>query len=302
MTEPVLRARVERRLGRAPFVELARAEIVIDGEERAVDGDRWRARIAQHDRGGVLLGEREITSESCDSLLRAATVVVALFIDPDQDEEQHSADDVPAPPREESPRVPPPAPPQPLRSTDLHPRPARAPSTFDLRLGIGASAATGLLPSIHGALLATARLEKLRSPWSFDWTGAFAWPETVAHGPIGGDFAVVQQRARACFALVDQPGTRLEACAGAMGGAILPRTTGVVGASDAWRRLVGPTAALAVDVRAGGKSARLEAGMDVPLGRYVFSYLSNTGERKLFYVTDQVTVFVAITGLGTISP
>lgn len=82
----------------------------------------------------------------------------------------------------------------------------------------------------------------------------------------------------------------------------MPQTTGVLAASDAWKRLIGPTVALALEVRAGGRAARLEAGLEVPFGRYAFSYLSNNGDTKLFYTNAGVVVFVAFTGLQTISP
>lgn len=307
VTETALRAGVARKLGRAPFADRDRAEIVIEGEERALDGERWRARIAERSRDGVLLGEREITAKSCESLRRAATFVVALFIDPDREEEPTSDDEAPASVRDEAPRTvtsppPPRPPPPPTRSLDEPRPPAREPSGFDLRLGLGASVGTGLLPSVNGSLLATARLEKRRSRWSFDWTGAYSWPQTIAHGTIRGEFAAVQQRARACLALIDGAATRLEGCGGAMWGAIIPQTTGVLAASGAWRRLLGPTAALALEIRAAGRAARLEAGVDVPLGRYEFSYLSNTGQTKLFYTSGGAVVFVGLSGLQTILP
>ena len=306
VTETALRAGVARKLGRAPFTEQEHAEVVIEGEEHALDGGRWRARIAERSRDGALLGEREITAKSCESLLRAATFVVALFIDPDQDLEPASDDEAPASARDEPPNelAPPPPPPprSPTPAPDTQRPPAREPSGFDLRLGLGASVGSGLLPSVNGSLLATARLEKGRSPWSFDWTGTYSWPQTIAHGTIRGEFAAVQQRARACLALIDGSATRLEACGGAMWGAIIPQTTGVLAASGAWRRLLGPTAALALEIRSGGKAARLEAGLDVPLGRYEFNYLSNTAEPKLFYTSGGVVVFVGLSGLQTILP
>lgn len=303
VTENALRAGVARKLGRAPFADQERAEIVIEGEEHALDGERWRARIAERDRHGVLLGEREITAKSCESLRRAATFVVALFTDPDRDEGPTSDEEAPASVREEPPpAVVPPPPPPPTRSLDAQRPPSRGPSGFDLRLGLGASVGTGLLPSMNGSLLATARLEQRSSPWSFDWTGVYSWPQSIAHGTIHGDFAAVEQRARACLALIDGAATRLDACGGAMWGAIIPQTTGVLAASGAWRRLVGPTAALALEIRAAGKAARLEVGVDVPLGRYEFNYLSNLGQTKLFYTSSSLVVFVGLSGLQTILP
>ncbi|MDF2696800.1 MAG: hypothetical protein K0S65_5183 [Labilithrix sp.] len=305
VTETALRAGVARKLGHAPFAEHERAETVIEGEERALDGGRWRARIAERDRGGALLGEREISAKSCESLLRAATFVVALFIDPnrDQDQELASDDEAPTSVRDEPPAaIPAPAPPSPTRAPDTQRPPSSKPSAFDLRLGIGASAGAGLLPSVNGSMLASARLEQQRSPWSFDWTAAYSWPQEIAHGTIRGEFAAVEQRVRACLALFDDSRTRIESCGGAMWAAIMPQTTGVLAASDAWKRLIGPTVALALEVRAGGRAARLEAGLEVPFGRYAFSYLSNNGDTKLFYASSGVLVFVALTGLMTISP
>jgi hypothetical protein len=328
VTESALRAAVARKLGHAPFAPHDQAELVIEGEESALAGGRWRARIAQRDRGGVLLGEREITAKSCGTLLRAATFVVALFIDPNRDQEATSDDEAPesaraeppssvsppsseppslvSPPPSEPPSLVSPPPSEPPSSVSPPPAPgtqrppARAPSGFDLRLGIGASAGTGLLPSVSGSLLAIARLERRHSRWSFDWTGAYSWPQAIVHGTVRGEFAAVEQRARACLAFIDGPRTRIEACGGVLGGAVIPQTTGVLGASDAWRKLIGPTSAIALELRAGRTAARLEAGVEVPLGRYAFTYLSNSGERKLFYTTAGGVVFVAVTGLQTI--
>jgi len=314
VTEAALRASVARKLGREPFAERDSAELTIEGEERAPSGDRWRARIAERDRSGALLGEREIRAKSCESLLRAATFVVALFIDPELDREPTSDDEVPPPVREEppSPLFPPPAhpphppprpsPPSPARSTDTQRPPTKEPAAFDLRLGIGASAGMGLFPSLNGSVLAIARLERRRSPWSFDWTGAYSWPQSVVEDTVRGQFAAVEQRVRACFAFIDGSEARLEACGGAMWGAIIPQTTGVLAASGAWRKLLGPTAALALQVGDKQRAARLEAGLGVPFERYAFSYLSNAGEEKLFYTSGGVVVFVAFSGLQTILP
>ena len=297
--EPALRAGVERKLGRAPFVEEARADIVIEGQESPLEGGRWRARIAQRDREGVLLGEREITAKDCANLLLAATVVIARVIEPSRDEEASSGRTAPAPrPRFPSSARPVLAPPSPPRARALsEPR-----SAFALRLGVGASATGGLLPSMSGSVLAVARLERPDSPWSFDWTGGYAWPQAVSDGAIRGEFSAVGQRLRGCLALIRGIAARVDACGGALWGAIIPEINGVLAASESWRKLLGPTAALALDLHTRGAGARLEAGFEVPIERFSFSYLSNTGEPRHFYTSGGAMFFVAIAGLQTIFP
>ncbi|WP_146645531.1 hypothetical protein [Labilithrix luteola] len=297
------------KLGRSPFADRAHADILIDGEESAADDTRWRAHIAQRDRGGTLLGEREIHAKSCASLLRAATVVVALFIDPNREQEPVAEE---PPPRathetvEPSPNETAPAPP-PAPVVAL-PRPMIAkpsasvsvPTPFQLRLGAGISGETGLLPSFSGSVLALARLEKPGSRLSFDWALSYAWPQTLEQGPVRGHFSVLEQRLRGCVAFVDARVIRGDACAGGFFGAIIPRTVGVLDRSDAWRRIGGPTAAVAFQVPRGPTAVRLELGLDVPIQRYAFTYVSNEGESKRFYTTDRTAVFVAFGGLHTI--
>lgn len=301
ITEPALRAGVERKLGRAPFVEQGQADIVIEGQESPLEGGRWRARIAQRDREGELLGEREITAKDCANLLRAAIVVVALVIEPSRHREASAEREAPV-------RAP-----RPLLPNSIRPLPSPTPvtqarafsesrSAFDLRLGVGASATGGLLPSVNGSVLAVARLERPDSRWSFDWTGGYAWPQSVSHGAIRGEFSAIGQRLRACLALVTGAKARVDACGGALWAAIIPEITGVLAASESWRKVLGPTAAVALDLRAGGAGTRLEAGFEVPLERFSFSYLSNTGEPRHFYTSGGAMFFVAIAGLQTIFP
>ena len=301
--ESALRAGVERKLGRAPFVDEAQADIVIEGQESPLEGGRWRARITQRDRDGVLVAEREIKAKDCANLLRAATVVIALVIEPSRDQEVPAERTAPVPaPR---PRLPSSARPLPAATPTPAPR-ARSSSeprsAFALRLGVGASATGGLLPSVSGSVLAVARIGRPDSPWSFDWTGGYAWPQEVSDGAIRGEFSAVGQRLRACLALVTGTKARVDACGGALWGAIIPEINGVLATSESWRKLLGPTAALALDLRARGAGMRLEAGFEVPIERFSFTYLSNTGEPRHFYTSGGAMFFVSVAGLQTIFP
>ena len=101
MTAPALAAAVEARLGRAVFASPAEAELTVEGRAERV-GAGWRAVLRVSERGGGLLGEREVRSaaDSCEELDRTVVVALSLMIDP-------------LAPVEAAPPPPPPPPPPP---------------------------------------------------------------------------------------------------------------------------------------------------------------------------------------------
>ena len=321
VTEPALREAVARKLGRNPFAELERAQIHIEGEESPAGSDRFRARVTQTDQRGVVLGSRELEPQACASLLRAATLVVALIIDPDgsggrgegerRDEEGRPSDgrsdaDEPAPADERRPPLPAPPPssapsgaPEPSRR-----RPptvaARSLPRFDLSLGVGAGVTAGVLPSTGATLFIPARLSVGRSRWSFDWRGGYALPQTLRDGLVTGEFAALEQQLRGCFAFVRWANATFDTCGGFVWGGVIPKTRGVQLGNDSWRVIAGPVGALAFQLNRRGTAARLDLGIALPSREYTFSYRSVSGERKALYSTDDVVFSASLSVLRTI--
>lgn len=304
VTEAPLREAVEEKLGRKPFVDHEHAQIVIQGEEFAIGRDRFRARVIERDRRGVVLGVRELEAQSCPSLQRAAKLIVALIIDP-YFKGRRVADDAPVtpPPARQANVATKPSPPPTL--APLPPR-ARAPLTplrrpaFDFSLGLGAGSSVGVLPSASATLFVVARLEPARSRWSFDWRGGYSLPQRLRDGPVLGDFSAVEQHVRSCLTFVEWPSRKLDACGGIVGTAVMPSTSGVDQGTAQWKVLLSPTAAVAFEQRAGAAFGRLELGVMLPLRQYAFSYFDLANERKGFYSTEAVIFFFALSGFGRI--
>lgn len=309
--ETALRESVEARLGRSTFTELANADIVIEAEETSVGQGEFRARVTERDRLGNARGVRELKAQSCPSLRRAATLIVALIIDPYRNGKRPDEPGEAAPP-------PPPAPASDRveevgREEPRPPRPERvdAPSapvalesrkrTWNVALGLGAGSSVGVLPSASVTLFAVVRLEPSASRWSFDWSGGYSFPQRVSDGAVHADFSAVEQRLRTCVAVVRLPASVLDGCAGLAVGAILPDTVGVQSGSDHWRLLVGPTAAVAFDMRRGPIGGRVELGLTWGLRQHDFSYFDLANERKGFYSTETFVFFVSLSGIGKFS-
>ncbi len=326
VTEEAIRAAVERKLERNPFTDLASADIVIGGEEERV-GAHFRARVTQRDRNGVVLGSRDLDAPSCSNLMRMTAVVVALFIEPggereagrEQSASESSAERDAGPVHQEmhaEARVPEgarvyedarrPEPPEPATvqapvSPAQRARIVRSvPRPFQLSLGLGGTTAIGLLPEASAGLHLLARLDRKRSPWSFEWSAGYAFPQSVRHGSVRGMFSAVEQQLRACVSPNAESKLKLDACGGVLWAAIVPGTTGTDDSTRAWRPLAGPIGALALQLGEGRGAARLDLGLAVPPLRRAPYYVRPEGKPERFYTTGQVIVFVGVSGLFAI--
>ena len=322
VTEAALRDAVEKKLRRSPFADRDRADIAIEGEELS-SGGRFRARVKQTDRRGVVLGSRELDAESCARLLRATTIVVALFIDPGKDrgpeEERGRGDEVGAQepggttatddrarPDDDDEKdrasVGPSMAAHPSRpiSADAPPMVTRR-APLDLVLGAGGAAAIGLLPSANAMLRVTARLEREGSRLSFEWSGGYSLPQSFRTRAVRGTLAAVDQQVRACVALGPMSSTiRFDACGGAFWGAIVPQTGGLRERNDTWRPLAGPLAALAVELREGTRAMRLDLGIAAPLVKRNIYFESSAGDFERVHSNGRVIPFLGFSGLLTI--
>lgn len=309
--EASLRASVEERLGRPTFTEPTNADIVIEAEETSVGQGEFRARVTERDRLGNTRGVRELKAQSCPSLRRAATLIVTLVIDPYRtgkrtDQPDEAAEPPPPAPSaepvvEEGPVEIEPAPAERI----VRPSPAGSAESrrraWAVVLGLGAGSSVGVLPSASMTVFAVVRLEPSASRWSFDWSAGYSVPQRVSDGVVHADFSAVEQRLRSCVAVVRLPGSVLDGCAGLAIGAILPDTAGVQSGSDHLRLLVGPTAAVAFDVRRGPFGGRVELGLTWGLRQHDFSYFDLAKERKGLYSTETFVFFVSLSGIGKIS-
>ncbi|MBX3219660.1 MAG: hypothetical protein KF795_04005 [Labilithrix sp.] len=314
VTETALRSVVTEKLGRDPFIDRERADIVIEGDETSA-GARLGARVVERDRDGVVLGSREIDAESCPRLIRATGLVVALFVkaveeresgaDRGEQEEHGAPRTMPEEVHTEAepgarPEALPPAPPPPVPAPRESSRPGPRRGAFELSLGAGASASVGILPSASAALRGVARLERSSSVWSFEWTAGYTLPQSFRSRAVRGTLSAVDQQVRACLDLLPERSVRLDACGGAFWGAVVPHTAGLTERSDAWRPLAGPEAALAVQLREGARSGRLELGVAAPVVGRTFYFESVGAGQERLYSTGRVILFVGVSGLLTI--
>ncbi len=311
VTEGAVRDAVEKKLGRKPFTGHDHADIVIEGEELLTDG-RFRARLTQRARSGAVLGSRELDAQTCADLIRTTAIVVALFIEPDKDREPGDRRPREAPIDDRPPdgaRLRSEVRTEPMPGTrprsgatpvpsELPPLASRRP--FELSLGFGGATSVGLLPSASIGLRGVARLEHTGARWSFEWSGGYSLPQTLREGSVRGTFSAIDQQLRGCLALVAEPKLRLDTCGGGFWGAIVPSTVGVKDGNDAWRPVVGPMGALAVELRETTRALRLDVGLTaLPVRRSLY-YVTSAAEPARFYSTGRVIVFVGLSGLFTI--
>jgi hypothetical protein len=303
VTEKALRAVVAEKIGRDPFVESSDADVVIDGEALATV-ERFRARVLERRRDGVVLGSREIDAESCERLVRATGIVIALFVR--ASEPENGREEAPQSSSEE--RATETSPPPPIEPTDagksssstLQTTTARRPPALVLSLGVGGVAAVGALPSLSGGLRLVARLESSRSRLSFVWSGEYMLPQSFESGTVRGTLSAVDQQVFACLSLTPPRPTRFEACGGAYWGAVIPATAGVRDQNDAWRAIAGPAVALAAQLGARTSAARLELGVAMPVVGRTLYFENARAEPERLYSTGQVIVFLGVAGLATI--
>lgn len=76
-------AEVERRLGRSPWSDPARAEAIVEGVVRRT-GDGYAVVLRLTTTNGTVLGARDlaVAAASCDALLTPASLAISLLIDP----------------------------------------------------------------------------------------------------------------------------------------------------------------------------------------------------------------------------
>lgn len=176
--QPEVETQVRQRLGRDPFGTDAHRIIEASVDVRA---DTWHVDLQVKAAGGKVLGRRvfDVRSESCDPVVEAVSLSVALAIDPDAQLEidrgpvsssgfSPSPDVIPPVPqtastrRAQAPLSPKVTHPYAILLTPLE-APCEPPSDWRSVIGIRAIAAAGLLPNLAGGVSAFGLLGQRRS-------------------------------------------------------------------------------------------------------------------------------------------
>ncbi|UQA56756.1 hypothetical protein [Polyangium aurulentum] len=263
-----IRTEVARRLG---------TEIGAKGEGRSIEAvvegkpGAYSARI--HIRGcGAPEAERTITSEAatCTPIANAATLVIALAIDPEAALRPPAEEPAPTPPKP-APTPPKATPPKPRAAPEIAPAPPPEPRV-ETAVTLRGLATVGLLPKVAPGVA-----------WSAEWrphpifvvTSGLSWlPEQRADDPTFA-FGMTAGWVGACADLLRTTNVSLGPCARILAGAIHavlytdPEVTPTDPGARAW---VGLGAGARVAVRVVGP-LRVEAGLDLvaPLTRHAFS-------------------------------
>ncbi|MDF2697704.1 MAG: hypothetical protein K0S65_6087 [Labilithrix sp.] len=313
LTEEKVRKAVEKKLGRSVFSSLDEADIVIDGEE-LVGRHPYRARVRQHARKGRELGARELTAETCDALERMTVVFIALVLERGGAAERLRSE---APPASPAPLPahepdPPPEPTAPLAPTDDDasaavnaPTPAkrrssgtrRAPThRVELHAGVAVGAAVGMLPSPSASVRLMTRLTVQGSRLSADWSIGLSVPQTVTRGAVCATFAAVDQQARGCWAWFDGTSSRLDTCAGAIFGALIPTGANLDELNGSAVSLLGPTASVGLRLSESPATLHIELGAAALAVRHTISYLARNGEERTLYAMPPLMAMATLAG------
>lgn len=305
LTEEKVRKAVEKKLGRTVFSSVDEADIAIDGEELA-DHHPYRVRVKQHDRAGRELGARELTAETCDALERMTVVFIVLVLEPDgpgsrlpnETPPATTADEVTPPPEAVSPIAP--NDPAVIAASPGKRRPRvmphAPPHRVELHAGVGVGASVGLLPSLSASVRLMTRLTMQGSRLSADWSLGLSPPQNVTGGVVQASFAAVDQRIRGCWAWFDRPSSRIDTCAGALFGALVPTGANLDERSGAAISLLGPEASLGLRLSDGPATLHIELGVAALPRPQTISYLTRDGENRALYSTPPVMAMGVLAG------
>ncbi len=286
-TAASVRKDVAVRLGRYPFGNDATRTIEASLTR---EPGRWVARIVVRSASGASVGTRELDSDAreCGPLAAAATLVIALLIDPSAklgpSESKDTAAPAPPPPLAPNPSTSPPAS---LPAADSRPfipfiaptsNPPLERSTPSTRDAAGATSlspasvsagvlfASGLVPNLAPGIAMSARLRivpRLSASMSVWWL-----PES-SRGQFA--FGLTSVVLGACADLWRNDGAALHACVDALGGAVHASVRGMQSTDPGDRPWFGLSPAARFVQRVVGPFT-LEAGLGVvfPVTRYRF--------------------------------
>jgi hypothetical protein len=256
---------VEERLGRQVFDSPAVAELFIGTRvEHSGLPPAWHATVSLRDRGGLVVGSRELQSEAndCSDLRDSLTIVIALMIDPDAPSFSGQA----SPPHAQA------------ESGVGGPSPGSVAVEPRVDAELGGVVASGLLPTTPVGAIVRAR-------FAFDdiysaeaYASAFPLATATADRGASADFSLVLGGLAACrLAVRSGGGNRLDLCVGF--------EAGVIEAQGHGFDISSPHTTATLDAVAQGQllaplgsrfAVRLGAALEVPLVRSRFEYTAST--------------------------
>lgn len=293
ISEEELKRAVSARLGRAPFVQAGQGEIAVEGRELPAPVGQLRARITQRDREGHVLGTRELEATSCEELLRSATFVVFLIVDPDaalggarlepvpleeKNADEPSTEDEPSPAERAARERPPIGKVGPVGKKDgsrpsevaVSARPsAPAPRGMPVDLGLALVVSNGLLPTPDAGPALALGLEPLPLPIRFEWRAGY---RIAVQAVQGYDFRAVAQEWRACYFRRVFGAMLGTACGGVNWTAILPEARELAGGDQAPKIVFSPTFGVGPAFEVEGARLFADLALTLPRPRYAFSY------------------------------
>jgi hypothetical protein len=180
-------AEVERRLGRPVFH--ADAERAFEIEVTRFNGT-YRSDVFLRDADGRALGHRTLQSDEpgCEALVGATALAVALVIDPEaaaREPAPQASAVVFEPPPAAVPVAAPPLPPAPARPLPpaLSPAPIVVAAVREVPISVGlrTELSQGLVPALSAGVELSVSA-RVKQPWGFALSGAFAAAEPAVHG------------------------------------------------------------------------------------------------------------------------
>jgi hypothetical protein len=298
-----VRRRAEALLG-GPIEPRLRHALSARGTVAEANG-RFSLRLETVDDG--LPGERNLESASCEELVSATALIIALAVDPKTVANRTGTNSAPA----SAPQ--PAAPPQPAVATPPSARAAPAPADATaahraLRvtgyLDAGIAADLGALPgfAIGPSLAGAVGVERLRLRIGATYFAPrFAdSPDATSHGTRGADVSLLVGALSGCYVLVQR--TEVSACADFEGGALFASGSGFQQPRDATTAWYAAGASVDVVVALTGPlTLRAALGAMFPFGRSHIQFQENTGNvtdirglHQPFWVSGRGTLALGI--------
>jgi hypothetical protein len=131
---------------------------------------------------------------------------------------------------------------------------------------------------------------------SADWSAGLSLPQTVADGSVRAAFTTVDQQVRGCWAWFDRASTRIDTCAGAFFGALVPSGGNLDDRNGSALSLLGPTASLGLRVSGAPGTVHVELGGAAPSFRHSVNYLARSGEERTLYTTSALMGMAMLAG------
>lgn len=236
----------------------------------AQEDGAWRLAVWTNDEEDSL---REFESATCESVVEAAALVVAMELDPQLFGAEEPPEEVATEP---APEPPPPA----EQAAHEPPPPARQRAGLEGHIGVSGGAFALGLPEVAGAF--GARLSLGRGRWRVEAGGRYRLPTEYRASDGGGSFQYATARVGACAVVVDRPRVAVSVCPAVELGQVYARGIGLDRAVSSRRPWLAARFAPAVEFPVlDGWSVGLRADLGVPLMRERYTVDGNSTAYKV---------------------